>query len=151
MKARWRLLLALAGLLASTGCGRSQPIALEPPSLHHLPLTTTVSFTTGQLFMTASGRWPNGPNLTYAWRRCNAAGGECVTISGHGTNRYRLIRADIGHTIRSAVTATNASGSSTQESEATPIITMSPYVGKARSTLTLNGSAVRLLGYNIPW
>jgi hypothetical protein len=48
MKAQRRLLLALAGLLASTGCGRSRPIALEPPILHHLPLTAAVSFTTGQ-------------------------------------------------------------------------------------------------------
>jgi hypothetical protein len=151
MKARRPLLLALAGLLASTGCGRSRPIALEPPSLHHLPLTATVSFTTGQLFMAGSGRWVNGPNLTYAWRRCNSAGAECVTIPWHGTNRYRLTRADIGRTIRSAVTATNASGSSTQESGATPVITMSPFVGKAQSSLTLNGTAVRLLGYNIPW
>ena len=66
MKAQRRLLLALAGLLASTGCGRSRPIALEPPILHHLPLTAAVSFTTGQLVMAGSGRWSNGPNLTYA-------------------------------------------------------------------------------------
>lgn len=57
------------------------------------------------------GRQPIG--FSYAWQRCNSAGGECAAIVGATGRSYRLTSSDVGHKVRCAVTARNAIGSAT--------------------------------------
>jgi virginiamycin B lyase len=68
-----------------------------------------------------SGKWSGepAPTLTFQWRRCNAAGAECVNISGATANSYTPGEADVSKTLVMAVTATNPFGSTTAYSAPT--------------------------------
>jgi hypothetical protein len=58
------------------------------------------------------GSWKNSPNsYAYQWYRCNRSGAPCSSISGAISNSYVPVRADVGSTIRVAVTASNRYGS----------------------------------------
>ena len=63
----------------------------------------------GDLLATSNGTWDTDtPPLayTYRWLRCDAAGDNCVAISGQVASTYRVRDADVASTIRSEVTAT---------------------------------------------
>lgn len=63
----------------------------------------------GQFLTTTDGTWTfdlDELEYDYRWLRCDAAGDNCVAISGETQNRYQLRSADVGSTIRSEVTAT---------------------------------------------
>jgi len=67
--------------------------------------------TRGQTMTTDSGTWTGSPSsYGYQWQRCNASGGSCVDIAGRTSTTYVLVAADVGNTVRSAVTATNGGG-----------------------------------------
>lgn len=71
----------------------------------------TTGLNTGNLLSTTNGRWSGSPTgFTYQWERCDAAGGSPSIIGGQTASTYRIVTADIGHTIRSIVTATYADG-----------------------------------------
>jgi hypothetical protein len=56
----------------------------------------------------APGSWTNTPTgYAYAWLRCDTTGGSCQPISGATVSSYVLTDADVGSTLRLAVTATN--------------------------------------------
>src|SRR5439155_18237246 len=67
-----------------------------------------------------SGSWSGTEPIsyTYHWRPCNATGGACVDVVGATAGTYVLAQADVHDTIRVAVTASNAAGSSTTVSPA---------------------------------
>ena len=77
------------------------------------------------------GNWLTGhPNswngsqpitLRYTWMRCGADGGGCFGTGIHGQT-YHLAGADVGHTIRFEVTASNRYGSATAISDPTAVI-----------------------------
>ena len=73
----------------------------------------------GQTLTGTNGTWTNSPTkFEYTWRRCNRNGGNCDSIgSAHGTT-YTLTGADVGHTIRLRVKATNSDGSANANSDA---------------------------------
>ncbi len=80
----------------------------------------------GQTLTAAAGIWEGQPTPTYSyqWQRCNASGGSCSNVSGATSSRYLLTSADLGDTLRIAVTATNTAGSSSSTSEATGVVTV---------------------------
>ncbi len=51
-----------------------------------------------------------------AWLRCDGAGDSCTAIGGATTSQYTLTPDDIGHRIRSRVTASNGAGNVARES-----------------------------------
>ncbi len=61
----------------------------------------------GQTLSTTNGSWSGTAPLSYGyqWRRCDAAGANCVDISGATGSSYSLVAADVGATIRVVVTA----------------------------------------------
>ena len=64
----------------------------------------------GQVLTSSPGSWQNEPaSIAIGWERCDGAGGDCESLSGAGAVR-RLGPADVGHTIRSVVTASNVAG-----------------------------------------
>ncbi len=105
----------------------------------------------GQTLTTSKGGWSGSPtSYAYAWSQCDATGNACTAIAGATADTYKATTADVGHTLRVTVTASNAGGSSAPAtsppsavvSSATaptpttaPSITGSPQVG---STLTAN-------------
>jgi hypothetical protein len=81
----------------------------------------------GQTLRTTNGRWSGTTPLTfrYRWLRCDTSGGgvngvNCGTIRGETRRTLVLRRADVGHRVRSRVIASNADGTASANSNATP-------------------------------
>jgi hypothetical protein len=92
---------------AAPGPGGAPPVNSEPPSV-------AGSSTYGATLSAAPGAWSGGPtSYTYAWQRCDTAGGNCYPIVGAVSPTYALTTADVGSTLRVSVVASNAAGPST--------------------------------------
>lgn len=90
----------------------------------------------GETLRTTNGTWTGSTPMTfqYRWLRCDKSGGgtngvNCATIPGETRNTYVLTAADVGHTIRSRVIATNADGTSSMNSNPTSVIQSSATAG----------------------
>jgi hypothetical protein len=96
------------------------PSASAPPVVSGAPQE-------GSVLSTTSGSWSGSPtSYSYRWRRCDSQGATCADIPGATGQTYTLVAGDVGATIRSAVTAANASGSATSESQTTAVIAAKP-------------------------
>ena len=64
----------------------------------------------GAILVANGGTWSGEVPIayTYAWERCDATGGTCVTIPRQKAKTYRIGPKDIGSTVRFKVTAINA-------------------------------------------
>jgi len=102
---------------AGTAAAKSSPVNAALP---------TVSGTArqGQTLTASSGSWGGTLPITYAyqWQRCNSGGSGCTSISGATGATHLLGSADVGHTMRVRVTATNADGSAQAFSAPTGLI-----------------------------
>jgi hypothetical protein len=99
-------------------------VAAAPP-LNTVAPAITGTARSGQTLTSASpGTWTGTTPLTYArqWTRCDAGGGACTPIAGAVGTTYVLTDADIGATIRVAVTATNVASMATVSSAATAAV-----------------------------
>jgi hypothetical protein len=90
----------------------------------------------GEALGTTNGRWTGSTPMTfqYRWLRCDKSGGgtngvNCATIPGETRNTYVLTAADVGHTIRSRVIATNADGTASMNSNPTSVVQASATAG----------------------
>jgi RTX calcium-binding nonapeptide repeat (4 copies)/WD40-like Beta Propeller Repeat len=114
------------------------PVAVTAPSING-----GGSPQTGQLLSTTTGSWIGASSVfTYQWSRCDSAGNNCSAIGGATASTYAVLSADVGHTLRSAVTAVNAAGStasspSTQTGVVTVAGTVNPPVNTAYPVITL--------------
>jgi GH25 family lysozyme M1 (1,4-beta-N-acetylmuramidase) len=90
------------------------PYPLGPPVLS-VPPTLVGAPVAGQVLAAVPGIWEGGKPLefSYEWRRCDAAGANCVPITGATAETYRPVSADVGHSLDVVATATSASGSAT--------------------------------------
>jgi hypothetical protein len=86
----------------------------------------------GQTLRTTNGTWSGTTPLTfrYRWLRCDTTGGgvngvNCNMIPNATRPTYELRFADVGHRIRSRVIASNADGSASANSNATPGVVQS--------------------------
>jgi hypothetical protein len=87
---------------------------------HYTPSTAPVDHTApvltgtaavGQHLSTTEGAWLHAPSgYAYQWQRCTAAGSGCAAISGAAGTSYAVTAADVGHVIRSSVSAHNGAG-----------------------------------------
>jgi hypothetical protein len=95
-------------------------VAATPPVNANLP---TISGTAreGQTLTASSGSWGGTLPIKYdyTWQRCDTAGARCAGISGAHSATYKLASADVGHTLRVRVTASNSAGSSAVSSAPT--------------------------------
>ncbi|HYZ30615.1 MAG TPA: hypothetical protein VE570_16245, partial [Thermoleophilaceae bacterium] len=82
--------------------------------------------TDGQTLTAATGSWRGLRPIRYrtSWQRCDRFGRHCATATTGAT--YTLTPADVGTTIRTAVTANNAFGSNTADSPPTPRVAAMP-------------------------
>jgi lysophospholipase L1-like esterase len=117
----------------------SNPTALVialPPVNNTAPVVsgTTVE---NQTLSTTIGSWSgNNPSYSYQWQRCNSSGGACAPISGATGSSYQLKTADIGSTIKAAVSATNSGGTTTATSDPTAVVTQAPPTNTALPTIS---------------
>jgi hypothetical protein len=127
---------AAATLLVSSGGAFGSSSAAQYEYGHPAPQAPpAISGTTteGQKLTTSNGTWSSSSKITlysYAWGRCDTGGNNCAAISGAGSNTYTLTSADVGHTIRSYVSAKNSNGSTTQQSAQTAVVAAAYPTGK---------------------
>jgi hypothetical protein len=81
----------------------------------------------GQTFSSSTGSWNGSQPISYSyqWYRCDSGGNNCVAISGASGSTYLLGSADVGHTLRVVVNASNSAGSATSTAAATAVVAAS--------------------------
>jgi hypothetical protein len=91
------------------------------------PPTITGTPTAGSTLTASAGTWTGSSvTFTYQWRRCDAQGANCSSITGASGTTYTVASGDVGQTIRVNVTGTDASGSNTVSSAQTAVVTAAP-------------------------
>jgi hypothetical protein len=124
--------------------------AVAPAPLMTAPANTALptisgSAVVGQTLTASTGTWSGTPtSYAYQWRRCDSAGASCANVSGATAASYAVASGDVGFTLRVAVTATNAGGSTSAASNQTALVAAAP-VGTAPANTalpTISGSAV---------
>jgi prepilin-type N-terminal cleavage/methylation domain-containing protein len=99
--------------------------------------TVTGTPADGSTLTTNNGTWSRSPNgYAYQWLRCDNAGTNCVAIAGANATTYAAVTADVGATLRSEVTATNAGGSNSQRSNATAPVSVGAPVSTAAPAIS---------------
>jgi len=115
------------------------------PALLAAPVTTG-AIQYGAIAGASTGGWSGVPtNFTYQWYRCDSNGSNCSPITGATSQSYAVLAsADQGATLAVAVTASNASGSSTAQSTPTGVVASQSSPFAITSTIsdgaTLKGS-----------
>lgn len=118
------------------------------PERHFAPQSVQNPVVTGTprpgfLLRTTAGTWSGDQpiKVVYQWQRCDATGAGCKPIAGATRNRYTVRRADLGSTLGSKVTATNAYGTTDAESsDVTDPVMSSPKLPKGRRIVGTNKS-----------
>jgi hypothetical protein len=97
------------------------PTNTQPPSITGKPFV-------GEQLVADVGTYGGGAVDKYAfqWRRCDASGANCTDISGATGQTYGVLKADLGHTLRVDVTASNEFGKTVSESKPTAAIKTAP-------------------------
>src|SRR4029453_876641 len=119
--------LSVASGLSKTPPGQSPPANTSAPSISGTPAV-------GSTLQASSGSW-QGRSISYSfqWQRCSS--GSCAAISGGAGSSYLVSSADVGDSLRVAVTAKNKFGS-TVATSATTAGVPSPTSGSSGYTNT---------------
>jgi hypothetical protein len=97
----------------------AHPVNLAAPSVSGVTET-------GQALTASPGSWSEGPtSYAYQWQRCDSTGSNCVSISGATAASYTLASADVGHTLRASVVASNPAGASAPASSTSTSVVVS--------------------------
>src|SRR5215211_4343642 len=125
-----------AGGSASATSAQTAVVTAAPPANTALP-TIAGTAQDGQTLTADKGTWTGTAPITYAyqWRRCDSAGNGCTDIAGATSTTYALTSADVGLTLRVAVTASNTAGSSSATSAATAVVAGAAPVNTALPTI----------------
>jgi hypothetical protein len=107
----------------------SQPTEVVVPAAPTVVAGPTISgdATVGSTLTADPGTWSDpAATFTYAWLRCHGSGG-CSTIDGVDGTKYVLTGDDVGFRIEVGVTAANAGGTGTANSDPVgPVVPQSP-------------------------
>jgi hypothetical protein len=120
MKTLFAAAAALALMLVTTaasGSSAAAPTLGQEPSISGVPQL-------GNTLTGNRGQWNGTAPITYTeqWVRCDGNGANCTSISGATSLTYKVASADIGSTLRFRVTAKNADGSKTADSNETGLV-----------------------------
>ena len=113
------------------GTAVSKPTDVVKKAPASAPHNTKEPFITGtpqdgQTLTANPGDWVGTQpiSFSYRWRRCDPQGGNCSNTPVTAQT-YAVSSADVGHTLRVVVTATNSAGSAAAISNATSVVTSS--------------------------
>ena len=126
---------SLTAVTAQTSVVAPAPAPPPPPPVNTSPPVIGGTAQAGQTLSASNGSWSGTPtSYAYRWKRCDSAGANCVDVSGATASSYVLASADVGATMRVAVTATNAAGGATATSAQTPMVAAAPVLSPPAST-----------------
>ncbi|MDQ1701342.1 MAG: thermitase [Frankiaceae bacterium] len=114
----------------SASSALSEPVggtaAAPPAPSNSSPPVISGTAQDGQTLTSSSGVWANSPtSYAYQWRRCDSSGANCADVAGSSAT-YSVGPADVGATLRVAVTAANSSGVATATSAPTAVVQAAP-------------------------
>lgn len=123
-----------AGSATATSSATAAVTAAAPANTAVPAITGTAK--EGQLLTSSTGTWTGSATIayTYQWQSCVSS--TCTAISGATGSTYRVTAAEVGKTIKSVVTATNAAGNASATSAATATVTTGAPVNTAVPTVT---------------
>jgi hypothetical protein len=106
----------------------------EGPAVNTAAPTISGTPGSGSTLTADPGDWQGTPTITYTyqWQRCDAAGANCVDISGATGSTYDLTDADVGHTVRVIVVANNDAGASNPATSAAGPLVLKPPANATR-------------------
>jgi hypothetical protein len=106
------------------------------------PPAVTGTAKVGQTLTVSNGTWTGSPtNYSYRWQRCTSST-SCTTISDANANTYVVRNADVGHTLRAVVSASNADGLSTANSNMTDTVTAATGIPVNTAQPSITGDAI---------
>jgi alpha-tubulin suppressor-like RCC1 family protein len=82
----------------------------------------------GQTLSADPGIWTGEESIvyTYQWQRCNEKGEACANVTGATESGYTAAAADVGDTLKVAVTASGLAGTGAASSAPTPVVMTEP-------------------------
>jgi hypothetical protein len=89
--------------------------------------------------LTGTSAWSGAQPIAYnyQWSRCDASGANCASIPGATGSTYNIASADVTHTLRVIVTASNSHGTTAATSNPTAVIAPARSGGAAVSVQTI--------------
>jgi hypothetical protein len=119
---RGLLVLATAVLAAGlVGAVASAKSAAAPANTAAPQISGTAR--EGSTLTATNGTWSGAPTTyTYQWQRCATDGTACGDITGATKESYTLVTGDVSHTVRVQVTAQNADGKATANSNESDVV-----------------------------
>jgi hypothetical protein len=136
--------VALAAFTDSTtNSGSSFAAALTFPVLSiSIPDVEQAAQVGAQLHVT-DGVWsPTPTGFSYGWLRCDALGGSCASIAGATAATYTPVAADVGFTLRGAVTPTGGPALSSEPTQVVKAANLGPVIA--------GGTVVATVAANMP-
>jgi len=114
----------LIGLVSLSLLNASAASAAAPVNVTKPVITGTAR--EGDTLTTTRGTWQNSPtSFRIRWQRCDVDGTGCVTLVGEPFRTYTPDANDVGHRMRTLVTAINADGAATAASQPTAVVSSS--------------------------
>jgi Ig domain of plant-specific actin-binding protein len=154
------------GVAAATSDHTAVVVAPTKPANHSQP-SISGNLTQSSTLTVNPGNWSGTEPLTfsYQWQRCDSNGHHCGNVRNATGNTYELTSGDVGHRLRTYVTAKNTVGSTTAVSKTTgvvgagaPVNTSPPVIsGSARQGSTVKAStgswssALPVAVYHFQW
>ena len=120
---RTKLFTALLATLVAGLLLAASALAAAPSNSTAPAVTGTAKV--GSTLTVSNGTWTGSPTgYTYQWQRCTSTT-SCTDITGATNQTYVVHNADAGNKLRAVVTATNADGKSTANSNMTETVAAS--------------------------
>jgi hypothetical protein len=128
---------------SSTATSAATPAVTAAAPINTVPPVVSGTAQAGQVLTADPGSWSGTAPIGYAyqWLRCDSSGGSCANIAGAAGQAYTVATADVGTTIKVAVTGSNAAGSSTAASVQTPVVTAAGSAGYRDGSFSGAGTA----------
>jgi hypothetical protein len=121
LRKRWLAAVAMAVAATAIGAVFGSPhtgrAATQAAPTNTATPTISGPAQEGSKLTASQGTWTGTDSttkFTYAWSRCDRNGDNCAAIAGATTQDYTVQSADVGHTLRVTVTATNSDNTSGQ-------------------------------------
>jgi hypothetical protein len=110
------LIVAVAAGIGPAAGSAAVPGNTAPPTITGTPEK-------GMTLTAHNGTWTGGTTTYfYRWQRCASDGAGCANVPGASTKRYTVASADVDHTVRVRVTASNADGQAAALSKTSDLV-----------------------------
>lgn len=122
---RFVLVVGLALVMVMLGSVPSGGAAGGTPPSNSAPPTISGTARQGQTLTGQTGSWSGSTPIAFGfqWRVCDTAGASCSDLAGATAQTHVVTSAEVGHTLRVLVVASNSAGTASVLSAATTVVT----------------------------